>query len=465
MPRNLTVAALGDVVRIDLSRLTAENAVAVEQAWRDAKTDNTPQHDGDPAHAESPSVAPLDEVSREVMLSDLSQRVTLAAIEHARGRLWMLHAAGVALDDGRVVVLVGPSGRGKTTASRTLGRHFGYVSDETVAIGPGGSIHPYRKPLSVIEQPHAPKAQRAPSDLSLRPLPDVPLRLAAIVLLDRQPDAGDEPVVEPVDLGDALTEIVAQTSYLPSLPEPLRTLAAHVAAVGGIRRVIYREAESLVPLIPALADVAAPQPAPREAATADRRTTKLRGGVYTRTFADDAIDLDEPERIALLHIDPAGHGTVRVIAGVAPALWRAAGGATIEQLTDAATDEHGEPEHGDAGAAVAATADELVEAGVLAFAEDPRWRISDAVAWVDSGDRAVVLDLQDGRGAPEALVDSAALIWFAIDGGPEGHGRTTDEIVAHVAVEAEVEAEAVEPDVVAFLGELLARGWIVPRLG
>ena len=59
--------------------------------------------------------------NRAVMLSGLSQQVTLAAIEAARGRAWMLHAAGIATPDGQVVVLVGPSGRGKTTASRALG--------------------------------------------------------------------------------------------------------------------------------------------------------------------------------------------------------------------------------------------------------------------------------------------------------------------------------------------------------
>lgn len=460
VPRNLTVAALGDVVRIDLSRLTEDDARAVEEAWRDALAP-----DVDAAESDRPSVTALTDVSREVMLSDLSQRVTLAAIENARGRLWMLHAAGVALDDGRVVVLVGPSGRGKTTASRVLGRHYGYVSDETIAIGPGGSIRPYRKPLSVIERQDAPKTQLAPSGLSLRSLPDVPLRLAAIVLLDRRPDAVDDAIVEPVDLGDGLSEIVAQTSYLPALPEPLRTIAAHIAAVGGIRRVIYREADSLVPLIPAIADAAAPEPAPREAATADRRSTSLRGGVYTRTASDDAIDLEDPERIALLHVDAEGQGTVRVIAGIAPALWRAAGASTIEQLTDAAVQAYGAPESGDAAAAVAAAAGDLVVEGVLSFAEDPRWGISDAVAWVDSGDRAMVLDLKDARGVPEALEGSAALIWFAVaEGGADGTGLTAGGIVAQVAAEAGVDAGTVEPDVLAFLGELLDRGWVAPRV-
>ena len=101
------------------------------------------------------------------MLSSLSQQVTLAAIEAARGRAWMLHAAGIATPDGPVVVLVGPSGRGKTTASRALGAVYGYVSDETVAIDEDGRVWPYRKPLSVIEDFAAPKTQLAPSALGL----------------------------------------------------------------------------------------------------------------------------------------------------------------------------------------------------------------------------------------------------------------------------------------------------------
>lgn len=367
------MAALGDVVRIDVSSLTDADARAVEDAWRDARVGT---HDVD----DVPVVPAVGGLQRDVMLADLSQRVTLAAIEHAKGRMWMLHAAGVALDDGRVVVLVGPSGRGKTTAARVLGAHYGYVSDETVAVLADGAVVPYRKPLSVIEDAGSPKVQRAPSDLSLRPLPEAPLRLAAIVLLDRRPDASDDPVVVNVDLGAGLAELVGQTSFLPSMTEPLRTLAAHAASVGGIRRVVYREAESLVPVIPVLADSAAPVPAARPATRSAVGPTEARGPLYVRTPVMDALDLDDSDGVLLLHVDGAGHGTVRVIAGVAPALWRAAGGATLQELTDAALAAHGAPADSDPGAAVHAAVDELVAAGVLERIEGPGWRAPDGTA-------------------------------------------------------------------------------------
>lgn len=479
MPRLLTIAALGDIVRIDLTRLTDADAHAVEDAWRDASVPPSPPESSATEGAdagirdEPPTVVALDGVSREAMLSDLSQRVTLAAIERARGRLWMLHAAGVALEDGRVVAFIGPSGRGKTTASCTLGRHHGYVSDETVAIAPDGAVLPYRKPLSVIEDPAAPKAQRAPSDLGLLPLPDVPLRLAAIVLLDRDPEGPDEPVIATVDLGDALAELVAQTSYLPALAEPLRTVAAHADAVGGILRVTYREAQALVPVVSRLADLGVAQPTPCPPAPgassspgapsppgippAPLSVPALHGPFYTRTDTIDAIDIDDPERVALLHVAASGDGLVQVIAGVAPTLWRAADGVTITQLTDAAVHAHGVPEGMDAAAAVSAAVEELVAADVLEVVEHPVWTVTDAVAWVDSGDRAVVLDLDDVAVAPKALEGPAALIWFAV-----ATGGTVEEIVARVAEGAETDAVQIEPDVLAFLARLRQEGWIRP---
>ena len=145
----------------------------------------------------------------------------------------MLHAAGLALDDGRVIAFVAPSGTGKTTLSRTLGRHFGYVTDETVVIDRTGSITACPKPLSVIRGGHRLKRQLSPDQEELLPAPPG-LRLARVVLLDRRPDAV-VPVVEDVPLLPGIAELAAQVSYLPSLSQPLRTIAKVIEASGGTK--------------------------------------------------------------------------------------------------------------------------------------------------------------------------------------------------------------------------------------
>ncbi|GAA5035522.1 hypothetical protein GCM10025738_21450 [Microbacterium fluvii] len=416
---------------------------AIGDAWADAAAAD----DGDDAVLE---VAASDDLAGT--LDALSQRVTLAAIGARRGGPWMLHAAGLALPDGRVVALVGPSGRGKTTAARVLGRAYGYVSDETVAIEPDGVVRPYRKPLSIIESQGAPKAQRSPSSLGLLPLPEVELRLAAVVLLDRRDDGPEEPQIEPVDFGDALEELVEQSSYLPDLPAPLQTMAALAAAVGGVQRVTYREAESLVGVlervaVPGSTSVARPlDENPLAAATASA------GSAYFRTPTRDALALDDPDRLALLHVDEDGDGTVRMLAGIAPALWRAAGGASTAELVAAAVAAHGAPDDADAEALVIATVDELVGEGVLELRE-PRWRIGDEVAWTDDGYRIVVLGLDDPELQPCVLEGSAALIWRAL-----AAGGTLDELTGAAADAVGVDPGAVAADVAAFISQLATEG-------
>ena len=364
-------------MQIDLEGLPEADAAAVRDAWRDALASPTP---ADHARATPPVIVAQASTDRNGMLADLSQRVTLAALERRRGDLWMLHAAGLAGDDGRVVVLVGPSGRGKTTAARALAATFGYVSDESVAIDDDGRVWPYRKPLSVIEQRGVPKTQRPPSELGLRPLPDAALRVAAIVLLDRRDDAPEQPALETVDLGDALKDLVSQSSGLTSMPAPLRSIALLTSATGGIRRVTYRESSSLRPVIDAL--LAEPGPEPSPAAASARGPLFARRAVggavepaaggpadgelprYSRAPFVDALDLADPDRIAVLRSGARGEGTLHVLAGVAPAIWRAADAASVHDLTAAATDAFGVPD-GDAGALVGAAVDELVDAGVL----------------------------------------------------------------------------------------------------
>jgi protein-tyrosine-phosphatase len=185
------------------------------------------------------------------VMHSLAGAVTVRAIDQRAGEVIMLHAAGLALPDGRVVAFVAPSGTGKTTLSRTLGKAFGYVSDETVVINFDGTVTPYPKPLSVIRSGHHLKRQLSPDAEGLLVAPSG-LRLARIVLLTREPDAVS-PVIEDVPLLPGIAELSAQVSYLPRLAEPLRSLARVIERTGGLARVTYAEASDLIDLVPVLA--------------------------------------------------------------------------------------------------------------------------------------------------------------------------------------------------------------------
>lgn len=79
----------------------------------------------------------------------------------------------------------------------------------------------------------------------------------------------------------------------------------------------------------------------------------------------------------------------------------------------------------------------------------PAWRHRPTVAAVGDAARTVLLDLDDPAHPPRILVGPAAAVWHAVDGR-----RTTAELCAHVAEEFGLTADAVAPDVEAFLGQL-----------
>ena len=88
MAGTLLVDAVGSCIAIDLTALDEGDEAAVRAVWADALAD---------AAAEPVETVTPHGSERAHMLSGLSQQVTLAAIEAARGRAWMLHAAGCLL--------------------------------------------------------------------------------------------------------------------------------------------------------------------------------------------------------------------------------------------------------------------------------------------------------------------------------------------------------------------------------
>ncbi|MCI9858639.1 hypothetical protein [Microbacterium proteolyticum] len=353
----LIVDAIGVRVGIDLQTLDAGARSAVRSAWEGARVSG--------AVTAQVRVAPDDALGRAALLSALSSTVTQAAIERRRGDLWMLHAAGVAGPDGGVVVLAGPSGAGKTTATRALARSWGYVSDETIGVEADGRVHGYRKPLSVITDGQGYKVQHAPSDLGLLPLPASPLRARRVVLLDRD-DAYTRPRLVPVPASEALVLLAPHSSALASMRDPLRLMASVLAQTGGLLRAEYAESVDLMALVGGLmgdelnavierVEPAPAVPAPRRAAASDGAVRYRRGAVVDSCALPD-------DRIALLSAEPDGRGTLRILAGAAPALWLAADDSTRDDLLNAAT---GGAPYDEAARAVDDVLSQLVEAGLL----------------------------------------------------------------------------------------------------
>ncbi len=336
----LDVEAMGCCVRIGFAADVRPGLPqAVGRAWQGAvvtgrEPDATVEvPDGDP-----PAV-----------LEWLSTEVTLRASECQLPRLLMFHAAGVALLDGRVLGFVGPSGRGKTTLSAALARHYGYVSDEAVAVGDDLTVHPHRKPLSVLGAGGR-KQQVSPAEADLLDLPAGPLRLARLVLLERHAELV-EPYVEPVSLLDALPGLATEISYFAQRPGPLRRLAEVCTRTGGVLRLHYADADGVLPLLPALLDDREPEPW--------RPIGPVASGDPGRAEVIDAVAAGG--RLAVL----VGKDLL-VLDGIGPLVWeKARRGVGLDAVTSAVVAAFGEPPTGDATALVASVIGELTSLGAL----------------------------------------------------------------------------------------------------
>ncbi len=303
---------------VTVSGLTGDERAEVIESWARCGVEAVEP----PAHADAHRDA---DTARPWLQwhEDLVSLATSRAIESARSTHLMFHAACLAAPDtGAAIVLVAASGTGKTTATRRLGPHFAYLTDETAIIAPDGlAVTPYPKPLSVLGSRGArPKTQRGPDDLGLGPtLPDA--RLSRIAALDRvrDPEGSVSPRAEPMELVAALGALVPQTSSLSLLPRGLVTLCRVLDAVGGAQRLVYAEADDLQGVVDGL--LAAP-PTPVTPAWEALTEEELRAsagaagpGAVARCAVDDGI-LTDSGRLVLLVSE-----RLVVLDGVGPTVW------------------------------------------------------------------------------------------------------------------------------------------------
>ena len=157
---------------------------AATRAWSRCFADGTPSRTAEPLVVQPPPQT--DGSALASTLQYLTQTVTRHLIAAQTGHLLMMHAGAVSHPDtGASLVFVAPSGTGKTTLARLLGRSYGFLTDETVGIEPTtGRVHPYPKPLSLVPADGGAKLETSPDDLGLcrsHPSPTV----ARIIILSR----------------------------------------------------------------------------------------------------------------------------------------------------------------------------------------------------------------------------------------------------------------------------------------
>ncbi|GGB78329.1 hypothetical protein N798_03120 [Knoellia flava TL1] len=300
----------------------------------------------------------------------VSRALTLASIGRRRGSALMLHAAGLSLGP-RAVALVGPSGTGKSTASRELGRHFGYLSDETVVLEDDRRVSPYRKPISVVTTNGSPwdKAEFSPAELGLREADTA--YLEALVILERDP-AREVPELTTLPLIDALVAVIPESSSLPMVERPLQRLAEAASRSGGPYVLRYSEIGDCVDLV---ADLLAPDGAWTSAAPrAPWSTTPPPDPAPAADVAADGVDDLVGERLVRRPWRDVVHGedgTLLLIGDrpvrlgpVGEAIWhRAEQPLTRTEAVEAVIDALGP--HPDATAIVAEGVAALLDSGVL----------------------------------------------------------------------------------------------------
>lgn len=363
--RGVDVTVLG--LRVSLRTRTPGQAEQIQREWSrclSSAAESSPQvgstdaPSGDRAdRLVVDSHLPLTQPMRHRLTANLTE----AGVEHLAGRALMLHAAGLAADDGAVLVLVAESGAGKSTAATRLCReHFGYVTDETTAILPSGQVLGFPKPLSLVDTGalDGSKVTVSPDDLGLRHHP-ADLRLGRVVLLDRRPGlATGSASLSALTLAEGITALIPHTSALPRLPAPITTMARLLDRCGPVHRLGYRDIDGAAELL--RGHLAAPAPEPAEWSPLPIAGPAGPGHGYLSVAPADGIIVDG-EAVMLV-----GDRPIRLF-GLGLTLWTRALGAWTarDELVEACITIHGP--HSESRDIVGGAIDQLIALGLMRY--------------------------------------------------------------------------------------------------
>ena len=377
--RQLGLVTMGCRWLLDLSALDVGEAQEMAERWQRCR------------ELASTSTLVLDDEPRTVTARApaepyaLSRQLTRTGLQRLTGRAVLLHAAALADDEGRALVLVAPSGGGKSTATRVLGQRLGYVSDESVILLEDHRIAPHPKPPSLVIDPgrRSRKEEPAPDELGLGSTPAAP-RLGRLLTLARDPEV-TEPSIEPVGLLDQLLAVLPETSSTWLLPDGLDRLARAVTAGGPPACLRYSEIDTCHGLAREhLADEGSDGPTwehlpppGSERLEPGEESAPRSGGSAPSPGGDAEVTVTDLTGTEVLARGPwsdavAVDGEVLVLAGSSPlrlggpgaALWRAArAGLTVDELVGDVTAELGD--HPDAARLVREAAVELLRHGAL----------------------------------------------------------------------------------------------------
>lgn len=359
----MELAVLGTHVRVDTSRLQPDQRAHLHRLWEWCISD-TSMSPPDPDIHLARRADDVPGTVTKVMVDDwdaapyrISGAVTISALTKRVGSDLLFHAAGLADAQGRVVVLVAPSGTGKTTAARTLGTELGYVSDETVAIRRDGTVTAHPKPLSVVRgENRARKVEFSPAEAGLR-RPPGELVFGRLVLLTRDPGLEGDALVEELDVLDAAVQAAAQTSGLVRLESALDWLARTLTTGGGPVNLRYREIGHCGDIVRGLLAGSEPAAQTWTHHPPSGANEPPAEGTWTRRPHVDAIGASG--RVLVLN-----ERGVTLLDGVGAVAWHACGeGATPSEIVDLAVAEFGP--HPDAPALVDAALEHLSASGMV----------------------------------------------------------------------------------------------------